>query len=105
MQQADKVHRVRNAGVFLLLWPAALTGSHAVCSSTSMRMPCAFAALKAQDAMGVDMRFDTHGAAGAVKRPAFRTSPLGKTDENNRRALEPDKPQGDEVCLNLRPSH
>ena len=41
-QQTDQVHRVRNAGVFLLLWPAVLTGSHAVCSFTSMRLPCAF---------------------------------------------------------------
>ena len=40
MQQADKVHRVRNAGVFLLLWPVAFTGDLAVCSSTSIRLPC-----------------------------------------------------------------
>jgi hypothetical protein len=49
--------------------------------------------------MGVDKRFDTRGAAGAVKRPAFRTSPWGKTDENegeDRHALEPDKTRGDE---------
>ena len=32
---------------------------------------------KAQGAMCVDERFDTHGAAGAVKRPAFRTSLRG----------------------------
>ena len=36
----------------------------------SMQLPCA---IKAQDAVGVDMRFDTRGAAGAVKRPVFRT--------------------------------
>ena len=73
----------------------------------SMRMPCALTALKAQDAMGVDMRFDTHGAAGAVNRPAFRTPLRGKTEGNrrkDRRALEPDKPRGDDACLNLKPS-
>ena len=51
-----------------------------------MRMPCA---VKAQDAKCVDMRFDTHGAAGAVKRPAFRTSPLGKTDEERQKTGAP----------------
>ena len=68
-----------------------------------MRQPCAFTALKAQDAMCADMRCDTYRAAGAVKRPAFRTSlsgDKGRDETEDRCTLEPDKTRGDEACLN-----
>ena len=73
MQQTGQIHRVRNAGVYLLLWPAAPTSSHAVCSfSRSSGCPVPHGAGRHV----VHRRVATHGAAGAAKRPAFRT-PLG----------------------------
>jgi hypothetical protein len=65
-----------------------------------MRLPCA---VKAQDAKCVDMRFDTHGAAGAVKRPAFRTSPLGETERLTGAPWSRTKPRGDDMRPSLIP--
>ena len=85
------IRRVRSAGVFLPLWPVAFTGSHGRMryALSRMRPPCAFTALKAQGAMCAVMRCDTYRAAGAVKRPAFRTSPWGTTDETRQKAGAP----------------
>ncbi len=41
------------------------------------------------------------GAAGAVKRPVFRTPPRGIKGQDDRRALEPDKTRGDDARLGL----
>ena len=85
------IRRVRSAGVFLPLWPAAFTGSHGRMryALSRMRPPCAFTALKAQGAMCADMRCDTYRAAGAVKRPAFRTPPRGNRTRDNRETGAP----------------
>src|ERR687895_746170 len=73
MQQTGQIHRVRNAGVYLLLWLAAPTSSPAVCFlSRSSGCPVPHGAGRHV----VHRRVAPHGAAGAAKRPAFRT-PLG----------------------------
>ena len=46
----------------------------------------------------------TRGATGAVNRPAFRMPFGARKAKEDRRALEPDKPQGDDACLEVRPS-
>ena len=92
------IRRVRSAGVFPPLWPAVRKGSHGrvrFCVKPHAAALCLFS-VKGAGRDVCDMRCDTHRAAGAVKRPAFRTSLSGNGRETteDRRALEPDKTTG-----------
>ena len=46
-------------------------------------------ALKGAGRHGCRPRFDSHGAAGAVKRPVFRAPPWGKRTKDDRRPARP----------------
>ena len=87
MQQAAKSIRVRNAGEVPAsgagcLREAKIGGGPAV-ALIEQRLPCA----SSTGCRVCRLRVGTPGAAGAVKRPAFRTPPRGKRDREDRLAL------------------
>ena len=73
MQQTGQIHRVRNAGVYLLLWPAAPTSSHAVCSSQGAAAALCLTAQGAMWCTGVSQ----HMAPRARRNARRSARPLG----------------------------
>ena len=85
MQQAAKSIRVRNAGEDLLPRPGSAQRSSAL-GWTTARVP---------RKRHAGCPHPNHaGAAGAVKRPSFRTPLRGDEEQEDRRALGPDQTHG-----------
>ena len=87
MQQADKSIRVRNAGEDLR---PRLRFSSTIFGVGLDHRPCA-------DGMRDARIQNSAGAAGAVKRPVVPHAPWGDEEQDDRRALEPDKTWGDDA--------
>jgi hypothetical protein len=81
MQQAEKSIACGTQASSCFCGRLPLTGQPWLCALNQHAAALCLEALKGMGRRGYRPRFDTHGAAGAVNRPAFRTSLLGKTDE------------------------
>ena len=103
-----KVHRVRNAGVVLLLWPAVFIDSLGRVLLNEHAAALCLDGVQGKGLPWVSTAFRHSRRRGRGEPPSVPHVPsLGKRTRdkrNDRRALEPDKPRGDDACLNLKPS-
>ena len=103
MQQAAKSIRVRNAGVFLLLWRAAFTiAKKKVAPAVAPERAAACPVPHGAGRHVLRLRFDSTWRRGRGETPGVPHVPFGGNgQEEDRQALGPDETRGDEVCLQL----